>query len=73
MKRSIAFATMLLIVATTLAAQEQNVQIKLKEIGGALSMPGVAKLDLVIHIARKGRHAERDCRQSRSGATGLAV
>jgi len=73
MKRSIAFATMLLIVATTLAAQEQNVQIKPEGDWRGTLDAGVAKLDLVIHIARKDATLSATVDSPDQGATGLAV
>jgi pimeloyl-ACP methyl ester carboxylesterase len=73
MKRSIAFATLLLIVTTTLAAQEQNVQIKPEGDWRGTLDAGVAKLDLVIHIVRKDSTLSATLDSPDQGATGLAV
>jgi len=73
MKRSIAFATLLLIVTTGLAAQEQNVQIKPEGDWRGTLDAGVAKLDLVIHIARKDSTLSATLDSPDQGATDLPI
>lgn len=81
MKRSIAFATkhtvivLLLLIVTTSLAATQELSLPIKPEGdwrGTLDA-GAAKLDLVLHIARKDATLTATLDSPDQGATGLAV
>ena len=81
MKRSIAFATkhtvivLLLLIVTTSLAATQELSLSIKPEGdwrGTLDA-GAAKLDLVLHIARKDATLTATLDSPDQGATGLAV
>jgi hypothetical protein len=73
MKRSIAFATLLLIVTTGWPHRSKMCRSNLKEIGGALSMPESPSSIWLFISPRKDSTLSATLDSPDQGATGLAV